>query len=247
MLDVDEYKIQSRNGGIMKRILSLLMVLICVFSLCGCEKNKKVNNKNNEIAEAEIVKGDVNENTNNDSTKIDEQPQATVEPGEKVVITEDIKNKVLTLAPGLTDYKVGDKLSDQIKFKFVYYGYSSSELANYTKKDIDVEGETNTWVLVPKADVERKFKEVYGLELGDYKPSLNESDPTVYLANNYYHICVSSEKDSVEYSLLKEGDSVVRIKEVYEGDERYNEINVTLQTANNANGFIVTEVQNIPK
>ncbi len=230
----------------MKRILSLLMIMILVFSLSGCDEKKNVSGNNNEIAEAEIVKGDTKKNVNN-STNQSEQPQATVEPGEKVVINDVIKNKVLAYAPGLTDYKVGDKLTDQMKFKFVYYGYSSSELAQYTKKNIDVEGETNTWALIPKADVEKRFKEVYGLDLGDYKPTLNEGDPTVYFANGFYHICLSSEKDNISYSLLKDGDSVVKIKEVYEGDDRYNEINVTLQTANNANGFIVTEVQSVPK
>jgi hypothetical protein len=230
----------------MKRVLSLSIVIMLAFSLSGCTEKKKVSN-NDDIAEAQVVKDDTNQNINNSANKHDEHPQATIEPGGKVVVTEDIKNKVLAFASGLSDYKAGDKLNDQMKFKFVYYGYSSNELARYTKKNIDIEGKTNTWALVPKEDVEKRFKEIFGLDLGEYKPTLNEDDPTVYLANNYYYICVSSEKDNVNYSLLKEGDSIVKVKEVYEGDDRYNEINITLQTANNTNGFIVTGVQSVPK
>lgn len=217
-----------------------------VISMVGCNNKQEGKEEGSDaIAEAQITKDDGNKNNN--SSNATEQPIASIEPGEKVEITEDIKNKVLALAPGLTDYRVGEKLNDQMKFRFVYYGYSSEDLSRYTKKDIKIEGTTNTWALVPKADVESKFKEVFGVDLGEYRPTLNEDDPTVYFANDYYYICTSSEKDNVDYSLLKEGDSVVKIKEVYEGAEDYNELNVTLQTANNTNGFIITKVLGVPK
>lgn len=226
----------------MKKILLIVTILSILISLYGCNSTETDSQGGKEIAEAEVI-----QEGGTQKSESSEPPIATVEPGGKVVINETIKNQVLAIVPGLTDYKAGDKLTDQMKFKFVYYGYSSGDLSKYTQKEIDVEGKKNTWALIPKAEVDAMFKEVFGVDLGEYKPALNEDDPTVYFANDYYYVCTSAQRDVIKYTLLKEGDSVVKIKEVYEGDERYNEINVTLQTANNSKGYVVTEVLSVPK
>ena len=225
-----------------KSIYSIIITVI-IISIVGCNKtsNKSTKSGDDTIAEAQVVKEDVTNDSKNDEVV------TTVEPGGKVNITDTIKNEVLALAPGLVDYKTGGKITDEIKFKFIYYGYVYSDLSGYATQNKTMDGKNTTWVVIPKQDVDAKFKNTYGLDMGEYNPVLSNSDPMLYFENNNYYVCTSSKEEGISYSLIGGGDSVVKVKESFEGDEQYNEISITLQTANNEKGYIVTQVTSLPK
>lgn len=227
-----------------RKVSILIMIAAIVVGVVGCDKNNTLKKSGNgEIAEAEVVVEDDEKDTNVQTQEV----IPTIEPGGKVTLTDAIKNDVLALAPGLNDYRAGSKITEEIKFKFVYYGYIYSDLTNYPKQELRLNGKNTTWVAIPKAEVDAKFKNTFGIDLGEYAPTVNEGDPMIYYENNNYYICTSVEADKLNYSLLESKGSVVKVKEVYEEDEQYNEISITLQTATNEKGYIVTEVVSLPR
>lgn len=233
----------------MKRIhiIYFLVVGICIFTIgCNNSNTQQTSSDNQGIAEAQIQTD--NSTSNSTSNGSDGLENNTSNSGGKIDITEDIKSKVLGLAPGLSDYKSNESISDEMKFKFVYYGYVCGDISRYTKRQLTLEGTTNTWVLVPKSDVESKFKETFGVDFGEYSPKFNKDDPTVYFENGYYYICTSASMLEMDYSFISSKDNIIKIKASYKGDEsHYDEYNISIQSANNSLGFTIISVSIIPK
>ena len=158
------------------------LICVCIVGICmsvsGCNNSNSTeqttsNSQGIEEAQVQIDNKTYGEASSNSSTT----------SGGNVQVTEDIKSKILELAPGLSDYKKGQTISDEAKFKFVYYGYVDGDLSRYTKRQLTKDGVTNTWALVPKSDIESKFKESFGVDLGNYSPKYNKDDPSVYRIN----------------------------------------------------------------
>ena len=223
------------------------LICVCIVGICmsvsGCNNSNSTeqttsNSQGIEEAQVQIDNKTYGEASSNSSTT----------SGGNVQVTEDIKSKILELAPGLSDYKKGQTISDEAKLKFVYYGYVDGDLSRYTKRQLTKDGVTNTWALVPKSDIESKFKESFGVDLGNYSPKYNKDDPSVYLENGHYYICTTAPIMEINYSFISNKDNSIQIKASYKGDNsHYDEYNITIQPANNTLGFTISGVSIIPK
>lgn len=231
------------------------LIYVCIVGICmavsGCNNSnntEQTTSNSQGITEAQVQTDNSVSNASDNKTDGEASSKSATTSGGKVQVTEDIKSKILELAPGLSDYKSGQNISDEAKFKFVYYGYVGGDLSRYTKRQLTNDGVTNTWALVPKSDVESKFKETFGVDLGDYCPKFNKDDPSVYLENGYYYICTTATTLEMDYSFMSSNGKTFQIKCNYKGDDsHYEEYNITIQPANNTLGFIISGVSIIPK
>ena len=229
------------------------LIYVCIVGICmtvsGCNNSQEQTISDSQgITEAQVQTDNSVSNASDNKTDGETSSNSSTSSGGKVQVTEDIKSKILELAPGLSDYKSGQTISDEAKFKFVYYGYVYGDLSRYTKRQLTKDGVTNTWALVPKSDVESKFKETFGIDLGDYSPKYNKDDPSVYLENGCYYICTTASIMEINYSFISNKDNSIQIKASYKGDDsHYDEYNITIQPANNTLGFTIRGVSIIPK
>ncbi|MBE5935076.1 MAG: hypothetical protein E7262_04720 [Lachnospiraceae bacterium] len=161
----------------------------------------------------------------------------------KIEFTDEIKNEILELVPGLFNYNEGDVISDENKGNFIYNAFSKIKTEGYVLNKKTIGGKEFDVLEVAPTDVNDVFMDAFDVEVGIYMPELNSDNPTVYYKDGLYQVCVNNTEDTYAYvSSDKEKENVKIVYEKTTKEQVKTTYTVYIRAADNNTGYAITKV-----